>query len=164
MIRPRAGFTLLELMIAISIAALIIMVAVPSVEGIVAERKLTESFEKFDALTRKAMLNSVQQQRTWVIVWGKNSVSVQPDAPLPEERANDGEGVREDLVFGEDEHYKLEKPASLLSAKETPAEWTFWRSGTCEPVFVVYEGPAGKWRAQYSPLTGYGEIIEQEMP
>ena len=55
MSRNRAAFTLLELMLAISITIVVLLVAVPSVRGYVAEQRLRETFEKFDALARKAM-------------------------------------------------------------------------------------------------------------
>ncbi len=161
MTRPHAAFTLVELMLTIAIVLMIVMLAIPSVGGMSAEKRLHETFEKFDDLARKAQLNAISGQRSWVLVWGEGVVSLQPDQPTPEERLNEGAGVREDMALGEDETLWLERPASLLPPKETPGEWTFWRSGTCEPVFVNYHGPAGSWRAQYNPLTGIGEIIEQ---
>lgn len=161
MTRRRAAFTLIEVMLAITIAIMILVIAIPSVSGMSAERRLIETFERFDKLARTAQFNAVSQQRSWVLVWAEGGISLQPDEPTAEERANDGEGVREDMMLGEEESLWLERPASLLPPKETPGDWTFWRSGTCEPVFVNYRGPAGDWRAQYNPLTGMGEIVEQ---
>ena len=67
----------------------------------------------------------------------------------------------ETFAFGDSETFTIERPASLLPPKDTPPAWTFWRSGTCEPVLISYTGPDGSWTAQYNPLTGHGEIIEQ---
>jgi len=164
--KPSANraFTLIELMLAIAIAIAVVLLAVPSMRGMSAENRLRETFERFDEFTRKAQLNAVKQQRSWTLIWQQGSISLQPDDPTSEERENGGEGLREDFAFGEDESYIVQRPTSLLPAKDTPGEWTFWRSGTCEPVIIGYSGPAGTWTAQYNPLTGRGEIIDQVLP
>lgn len=160
----RRAFTLIELMLAIAIAVAVVLgVAVPSMRGYGRERRLQETFERFDALARKAQLRAVTEQRSWTLIWQTNLISLQPDEPTPEERQTGGEGVREDFTFTEDESYVLQRPTSLLPAKDTPGEWTFWRSGTCEPVFVGYSGPDGTWTARYDPLTGHGQLTEQEV-
>jgi hypothetical protein len=51
----------------------------------------------------------------------------------------------------------MELPAAL--AKKTPAEWIFWESGVCEPARISFAGSAGKWTAEYSPLSALAEII-----
>ena len=166
MTKLRAGFTLIELMLAVAIAVIVLMAAVPIIGGVSTERALNEKFEQFDSLARKAQMNAVQQQRAWVLIWDKSRVVLQPDEPTPEEREAHatGGGVVEnggEVAFGEEESITLSRPAALLPAKEVPADWTFWRSGTCEPVLVTYVGPAGTWTAQYNPLTGRGEVTDQ---
>jgi type II secretory pathway pseudopilin PulG len=158
----RRAFTLIELMLAVAIAIVVVLgVAVPSMRGFSRERRLRETFEKFDALARRAQLRAVKEQRSWTLIWQPAMISLQPDEPTPEERQTGGEGLREDFPFLEDETYVLQRPTSLLPPKDTPGEWTFWRSGTCEPVLITYSGPDGTWTARYDPLTGHGEIIEQ---
>ena len=154
------AFTLIEIMLAIFIALMIFALAIPSMRGMSAERRLQETFDRFDDLTRKAQVRAVSQQRSWTLLWGQGVISRQPDEPTPEELQGGAEGLREDLSYGEDESYVLERPASLLPPKATSAEWTFWRSGTCEPVIISYTGPGGSWTAQYNPLTGRGEMTD----
>jgi prepilin-type N-terminal cleavage/methylation domain-containing protein len=161
MTKRHSGFTLIELMLAVAIAVVILMAAVPIIGGMSSERRLTETFERFDALTRKAQFNAVREQRPWVLVWEKGRILLQPDEPTPEERASGAAEGGAEFVFEEEEAIGLTRPAALLPAKDVPADWTFWRSGTCEPVLVKYSGPAGWWTAQYNPLTGRGEITEQ---
>jgi prepilin-type N-terminal cleavage/methylation domain-containing protein len=163
MLHRRAGFTLLELMLAIAIAVIILMVAIPSMNGMSAERRLRESFERFDSLARKAQVRAVSEQRSWVMVWQPGAILVQPNEPTPEERLNAENPSHETLAVAENEAFTLERPASLLPPQQTPQEFTFWRSGTCEPVLVHYQGPDGWWTAQYHPLTGRGEVIEQNI-
>jgi type II secretory pathway pseudopilin PulG len=161
--RVRAGFTLVELMLAIAIAIVILLMAMPSMSGIAAEKRLRESFEKFDQLARKAQLKAVGEQRPWVLVWEPQGILLQPNEPTPEERLAGGEAATETFPITEDETWTVQRPASLLPPLETAREWTFWRSGTCEPVIISYEGPDGWWTAQYHPLTGRGDIIQQEI-
>ncbi len=163
MSRSRAAFTMIELMLAVAIAVIVMALAVPSVRGLSAEQRLRATFEKLDDLARKAQINAVAQQRSWVLVWEPGMISLQPDAPTAEEKEAGGGGTREDMAVGEEESYTLERTWSLLPPKDTPGEWTFWRSGVCEPVRVLYQGPEGSWTAQYNPLTGHGEIVDQRM-
>jgi prepilin-type N-terminal cleavage/methylation domain-containing protein len=163
MLRVRAGFTLVELMLAIAIAIIILLMAMPSLSGIAAEKRLRESFEKFDQLARKAQLKAVSEQRSWVLVWDANAILLQPHEPTPEERLAGGEGSNETFPINEDEQWTVQRPATLLAPADTPREWTFWRSGTCEPVIITYEGAEGWWTAQYHPLTGRGDVIQQEL-
>ena len=157
----RRAFTLIEMMLAIAIAIAVTVLAVPNMRGVAAEQRLHETFEKFDAFARKAQLNAVREQRSWSLAWQADRIVLQPDEPTPEEREAGGDPAQEELPILNGESYTLERHASLLAPQDTPAAWTFWRSGTCEPVIVGYRGPDGTWSAQYNPLTGHGEIIDQ---
>lgn len=161
--RHLSAFTLLELMLAVVIAVIIMSVAVPSMRGLREERMLRESYSKIETLVYKAQSNAITQQRTWVLVWEKGQILLQPDSPTPEERQSGGAEGGETLTIAEDEKITLVRPAALLPAKEVLGEWPFWRSGTCEPVTVSYEGPAGSWTAQFNPLTGKGELTEEKI-
>ena len=163
MLRVRAGFTLVELMLAIAIAIIILMMAMPSLSGIAAEKRLRETFEKFDQLARKAQLKAVSEQRPWVLVWDANAILLQPHEPTPEERLGGGAESADAFPIAEGEAWTVQRPATLLPPTETPREWTFWRSGTCEPVIITYEGAEGWWTAQYHPLTGRGDVLQQEL-
>jgi prepilin-type N-terminal cleavage/methylation domain-containing protein len=163
MLRARAGFTLIELMLAISIAIIILLMALPSLSSIAAEKRLRESFEKFDAMAQKAQLKAVSEQRAWVLVWQPEGILLQPHEPTPEERLAGDAAATESFPISEEEKWTVSRPAALLPPVQTPAEWIFWRSGTCEPLIVTYEGPEGWWTAQYNPLTGRGDITDQAM-
>jgi Tfp pilus assembly protein FimT len=148
-------------MLAIAIAVAVVILAIPNFHGMSAEKRLRETFEKFDALTRKAQLNAVREQRSWTLTWLPNRIVLAPDEPTPEERDAGGDTQQEELSVSQDEVYAINRHAALLAPKDTPGVWTFWRSGTCEPVTVSYEGPFGTWSAQYDPLTGHGEITDE---
>ena len=157
----RRAFTLIEMMLAIAIAIAVTVMAAPSLRGMSREMRLRETFEKFDALARKAQAGAVREQRSWSMTWEKDRVLVQPDELTAEERESGDNAGQESLPISEEESYTLDRHAALLPPKDTPSVWTFWRSGTCEPVVVGYEGPDGTWSAHYDPLTGHGEIIDQ---
>ena len=143
---------MIEIVIAVSIMMLLLMLAYPSFEGVIADRKLRASLDQFNNLVREAQERSVAEHRAYLIVWGNNDVIVQPEA------------------FGKDEDKKsvarfalnrgmvltLTLPAALTS--KPAGEWIFWPTGTCEPATVHFEGRAGTWTANYSPLTGHGEL------
>ena len=157
----RRAFTLIEMMLAIAIAIAVTLLTIPNLRGMSHERRLHETFEKFDAFARKGQLNAVRDQRSWSISLQPERVLLQADEPTPEERENGTDGQQEELPISSEESYTLTRHAALLPPKDTPAVWTFWRSGTCEPVVVSYSGPDGTWSAQYDPLTGHGEIVDQ---
>lgn len=150
-------------MLAVAIAVIIMAIAIPSMSGLRSERLLRESFEKLQTLAYKAQSNALTQQRAWVLVWEQNQVLLQPDSPTAEEKlAGSAEGT-ETLTFEEGEVFTIVRPATLLPKKETPGEWPFWRSGTCEPVTVTYEGPHGRWAADFHPLTAKGELTDEKI-
>ena len=49
----RAGFTLLELCLAIFIAVIIMLAAVPSIQGVVEEQRARKLFTQFDSLATR---------------------------------------------------------------------------------------------------------------
>lgn len=151
------GFTLLEVILAIAIGLLLLGLAVPSVAGLLAEQRLKETFERFDDFVRQAQKRSVSERRAFVMNWDQTGISLEPAEPVAEDRGQ--EWPR--LDFGDDESIALERPAAL--AEKPPAQWPFWRSGTCEPAVVVFNGPAGGWTVRYDALTVRGTMIEQEV-
>lgn len=146
------GFTLIEIALAIFILLLILVLAVPSFSGVIANRRLKQSLDEFNNLVRQAQLLSVTERRPYLIVWGKNNVMVRPEAFAEHEEAK----AKAEFRLSRGGTLKLSLPVAL--AQKYPAEWIFWPSGTCEPAIVRFQGPAGSWTANYSPLTGRPEI------
>jgi len=107
------AFTLIEIIIAVAILTVILLMAVPSLEGVFADRKLRASLDGFNKLVREA-----QERRGSALT--------------------------------------LTLPAALTA--KPAGEWIFWPTGTCEPAIVRFVGRAGTWTANYSPLTGYGQL------
>ena len=92
------------------------------------------------------------ERRPYLIAWGKNNVTVRPEAFAEGEEAN----AKAEFRPTRGSTLRLSLPMAL--AEKYPAEWIFWPSGTCEPAIVRFQGPAGSWTANYSPLTARPEV------
>lgn len=143
----RAAFTLIEICLAILIAVLIILAAVPSISGLLEERRARRLFKAFDDLARSAATRAVSERRTYVLEWDDSGVLMRPLDP-----ADDDEAAGVDRVdFGQHQAPDLDLPAAL--EKDPPLVWAFWPTGTCEPAVIVCHNPDGPWTASYDPLT-----------
>ncbi len=155
-----AGFTLLEIFLALAIGVMIIMLSVPSISGLLAEQRLKRSFERLDALVSTARVRSTSEQRGYALVWDREGITL-----VAEKRAESGgtpETPEERLVFEDEESFELRRPAALM--KTPPDEWIFWSNGICEPAEILYQGSNGKWLVRYDPLTARGIFVESEIP
>jgi prepilin-type N-terminal cleavage/methylation domain-containing protein len=151
-VRRIRAFTLIEIVIAVAIMATLLLLAVPSLEGVIADRKLRASLDGFNKLVREAQERSVAEHRAYLLVWTDKNVSLQPEAFAKDEE-------RTAVATFELERgtaLTLTLPAALSS--KPAGEWIFWPTGTCEPAIVRFAGRAGTWTANYSPLTGHGEL------
>jgi prepilin-type N-terminal cleavage/methylation domain-containing protein len=143
----RRGFTLLEICLAISIALLLVLAAVPSVQSIMDDQRMRRTFDAFDGLVRDAQSHSVTERRAYVIAWDKSGVALLPMEPKNKDEAK---GVAR-VDFGETQKLDIAFPAALV--KSSIKAWTFWPTGTCEPAIVSSSDTSGKWTASYDPLT-----------
>ena len=148
------AFTLIEIALSIFILLLLLVLAVPSLSGVIADRRLKQSLNSFNQLVRQAQERSVTERRAYLIVWGKSSVVLKPEIFTKDEE----EKATAVLRLPKGSWIKVSLPAALIG--KPPAEWIFWPSGTCEPAIVQFKGPAGTWTADYSPLTAQPELTQ----
>ena len=148
------AFTLIEIALSIFILLLLLLLAVPSLSGVVADRRLKQSLNGFNQLVHQAQERSVTERRAYLIVWGKSSVLLRPEVFTKDEE----EKATAVLRLPKGSWIKISLPAALTG--NPPAEWIFWPSGTCEPARVQFRGPAGTWTADYSPLTAQPELTQ----
>jgi type II secretory pathway pseudopilin PulG len=149
----RAGFTLIEIAIAVFILMLLLLLAIPSVTGVLANRRLQRSLNAMNQVVHLAQEHSVKERRPYLIEWQRSSVVLRPESI--EEGASDAPTAT--LTLDKGNVYVLRLPAAL--EKNPPAQWIFWPSGTCEPANVRFKGPDGTWEVNYSPLTARPEIV-----
>jgi prepilin-type N-terminal cleavage/methylation domain-containing protein len=151
--RRDRGFTLIELAIAIFIMLIIMMLAVPSINGVMADRRLRRSLDDFNSIVREAQERSIAERRSYLIIWHDGKIGLRPEALM---KGEDPAPVAT-LAMGRGESMKFSFPAAMM--EDPPAEWIFWPSGNCEPAAVTYRGPNGGWTANYSALTARAELV-----
>jgi type II secretory pathway pseudopilin PulG len=148
------AFTLIEIALSIFILMLLLMLAVPSLSGVMASRRLKQSLDGFNSLVRQAQQRSVMERRPYLIVWSKGRVVLRPEVFGEDEEVK----ATAEFRLGKGSVLKLSLPGAL--AQKYPAEWIFWPSGNCEPAIVQFRGPGGLWSANYSPLTAQPEVTQ----
>jgi prepilin-type N-terminal cleavage/methylation domain-containing protein len=146
------AFTLIEIIIAVAILTVVLLMAVPSLSGVLADRRLRASLDSFNNLVRQAQERSVAEHRAYLIVWGDKDVVVQPEAFAKDEEKK----VVATFSLERGTVLTLTLPAALTS--KPAGQWIFWPTGTCEPASIRFAGRAGTWTANYSPLTGHAEL------
>jgi len=152
--RPLLAFTLIEIVIVTVIAMLILLVAVPSLTGVLADKRLRRSLDAFNDVVRQAQERSITERRPYLIVWGDEGVSLRPEVFSKDEEHKPTTFFR----FDRNGPLKLSLPFALT--KTYPPEWIFWPSGTCEPAVVGFTGRDGTWKAKYSPLTARAQVLD----
>jgi prepilin-type N-terminal cleavage/methylation domain-containing protein len=151
--RRRNGFTLIEITIAVVILMVILMVTVPSVTGVMAERRLRRSLDDMNRLVFQAQERSMTERRSYLIVWRAKQFALRPEGFM---KGEDRKPVAT-LNFQKGDKFTLTFPNAI--DEEPPSEWIFWSSGNCEPAVVTYRGASGSWRAKYSALTARPELL-----
>lgn len=151
--RKQEGFTLIEIVIAIAIGVVILMVAVPSINGILADRALRRSLDEMNNLVVQAQDRSMAEGRSYLIIWRNKQFLLRPEVFR---KGEDRKPVAT-LRWQRGDAYTLAFPAAI--EEEPPSEWVFWPSGNCEPAVVTYKGPKGGWKAKYSALSGRPDLV-----
>ena len=114
------AFTLIEIALSIFILLLLLLLAVPSLSGVVADRRLKQSLNGFNQLVHQAQERSVTERRAYLIVWGKSSVLLRPEVFTKDEE----EKATAVLRLPKGSWIKISLPAALIG--NPPAEWIFW--------------------------------------
>jgi len=153
-VRRLHGFTLIEIVLAVSILMLVLLLAVPSLNGVLADRRLRQSMDRFNNLVIEAHEHSVTEHRPYLLVVGDKSVEVRPEIITKD----DDPAPIAELPLSDRDSVKLNFPAAML--KDPPAEWIFWPSGVCEPAVVEFLGPEGTWAITYSALNARSDITK----
>ena len=148
------GFTLIEIVFAIVIMMLVMMIAVPSLSGVLADRRLRRSLDNFGNLVHEARERSVAEHRTYLIVQDGQTLALRAEAFAKGEKPT----VANQLKLGPDEAVQFSFPAALT--RDPPTEWIFWPTGTCEPAIVQFNGRDGTWTANYSALSAQPELLK----
>ena len=134
------------------ILILVLFIGVPSLNGVLADRRLRRSLDEMNRFVRMAQERAIVDRRTYLISWEKDHLVLRTEAVMEDE---DPEPLAI-LQLRKGDAYVLNLPAAL--ADDPPPHWAFWPSGTCEPAVVTYKGVDGSWTANYSALTARAEL------
>ena len=148
------GFTLIEIAIAVFILLMILSLAVPSINGVMKDRRLRRSLDDLNKLVVMAQERSVIDRRPYLISWQKDHLTLRPEAL---KKGEDPAPVST-LRLRRGDAYLLKLPAALVA--DAPADWVFWPSGTCEPAIISFKGVDGSWNAKYASLTARAELTD----
>ena len=151
--RRRDGFTLIEIAIAVVILLVVLLLAIPSLNGVLADRRLRRSLDDVNRLVLQAQERSISERRSYLIVWRDKQFALRPEEFL---KGEDRKPVAT-LRWLKGDTFTLTFPAAI--DEEPPSEWIFWPSGNCEPAVVTYRGANGAWKAKYSALTARPELV-----
>lgn len=152
MYRNERGFTLIEMAIAVFIMLMLLSLAVPSLNGVLKDRRLRRSLDDMNKLVVMAQERSVAERRSYLISWQKDHLILRPETL----RRGEASAPVSSLQLRRGDAYLLNLPASLLD--DAPPDWVFWPSGTCEPAIVSFKGVDGSWSAKYASLTARAEL------
>lgn len=150
--RKQEAFTLIEIAIAVFIMLLLMMLAVPGMNGLMADRRLRRSLDDLNKLVQQAQDRSVAERRPYLITWEKNRLALRPEGLKKGESA----APVATLPVARGDAFTLKLPAALT--KNAAPAWIFWPTGTCEPAVIGFKGRNGYWSASYSPLTAQPDI------
>src|SRR5438132_5316878 len=118
--RRQRGFSLVEIIIAVFILLLLLTLAVPSLNGVLADKRLHRSLDRVNELVRQTHERSLAEHRAYLIVWNDAFITLQPAAFL---KTEPHEPI-DTMPIARHEKLQLQLPASL--PKKMPAEWIFW--------------------------------------
>ena len=150
--RKEQAFTLIEISIAVVILLLLLALAVPSLTGVLADRRLRRSYDDLNNFVASAQERSLTERRAYLIAWQENQIILRPEALEKNEEKQTFPALR----WRKGEAFALKLPAALI--EDPPREWVFWPSGACEPAIVTFKGADGTWTARYSSLTARAEL------
>src|SRR5947207_7930716 len=111
------GFTLVEVIIAVFILLLLLTLALPSLNGVLADKRLHRSLDRFNELVRQAHERSLAEHRAYLIVWNDAFITLQPAAFLKTEEHQ----PIDTIPITRHEREGLELPSALM--KKVRAEW-----------------------------------------
>lgn len=150
--RRSQAFTLIEIAISVFILLLLLLLAVPSLNGVLADRRLRRSLDGFNRFVQQAQQLSMSERRPYLLVWQRDEITLRPEVFAKDEEENPVAV----LSMAKGQSFALTLPAALT--KNSAAEWIFWPSGNCEPAIISFKGKDGSWTAEFSPLTARPEL------
>ena len=125
------GFTLIEIAISVFILMLLMLLAIPSVSGVMADRRLQRSLTAMNDLVHQAQEHSVQERRPYLLVWQKDAVVLRPEAL----EKSDGDAPVAQLALDRDAQLRSATARGLAEGRAGAMDFLalrHLRAGECE--------------------------------
>src|SRR6185295_18731479 len=74
------AFTLIEIAISVFILLLLMLLAVPSLNGVLVDRRLHRTYDEFNQLAQQAQQLSMEQRRPYLLIWQRGKITLQPES------------------------------------------------------------------------------------
>ena len=87
------AFTLIEIVISVFILMLMLMLAVPSLNGVLADRRLRRSLDSFNQLVHQAQERSLAEHRPYLLIWNTKNIELRPEVSLKGDDPNPAASV-----------------------------------------------------------------------
>lgn len=139
-----AGFTLLEVCVALAVATLVLGVAVLGLGGVADEQALKRAAHLVEALVQDARSTAMREGRECVMVLSSDGIAV--EGPAPVEVRFEKSGLTMELRRSGEREFRAPKLGET---------WSVRRRGICEPLEIRLHGEHGYTEMLFEPLTGF---------
>jgi len=169
--RNSAGFTFLELIVAMTVAMIVVGGAIGALYFSSDERRMTDAAQNVEMLAKRARTVATLQQKPYALEFTEGVVALMPLAEAmvePEEREwiveaqleggveFESPPVRQSWVFEEDMRVAVMRWATddwIPIERSVRQVWRFDPNGVCEPVRVRIEVDESFLAMRFNPLT-----------
>jgi prepilin-type N-terminal cleavage/methylation domain-containing protein len=169
--RGRAGFTIIEIVVTLSIVALLIALALGSTITLSHTRALEEPISKVQEFAKKARNLAILEQRPYMLEIQPHSVAVYSLVSTAGNAAGGFGAAEAAAPKGRIEYFEFD-PEVTLSVRRWRATdfsppgrqvWIFERSGLCEPLAVRADSPHGFIEVSFNALDAHVEDKASEI-
>jgi len=146
-----AGFTILEVVIVLSITVLMIGAAAPALTGMVGAEQLKAPARSLEAMAITARCNALAEQRPYQIVLTPKGFHL--------ERGNDKPGTKPlaSFTFSKSISFEMAHWPEEKWLKPNRYVWYFAPSGLCDPIRVMFRKGDSYFSQKYSAITGWDQ-------
>lgn len=145
------AFTILEVVIVLSITVLMIAAAAPALTGMVRAEQLKSPARNLEAMAITARCNALAEQRPYQIVLTSKGFHL--------ERADEKPGAKPlgAFSFSENISFEMAHWPDEKWMKPNRYVWYFAPSGLCDPIRVMFRQGDSYFSQKYSAITGWDQ-------
>lgn len=167
----RAGFTIIEIVVTLSIVALLIAMAIGSTITLSHTRELQQPISKVQEFAKKARNLAILEQRPYMLEIMPHSVAVFSLVSAPGATVGGFGAAQAATPKGRIDYYEFD-PSVVLTVRRWRATafaepsrqiWIFERSGLCEPLAVRADSANGFIEVSFNALDAHVEDKASEI-